>query len=247
MLLWSPPARAQQLARRTPSSVQTPRRTAPVWVPPTAAEWTTNARGLRSDRVNGYIEGSLSEVRALFKHAGWAEAVPATGAQNLRYVGAVARQQGVRLLNALTHNRFNLKAPVAAQTIQTMPVSPQTEDGNPAVVAFEKGNQPFGGRHHFRMFDTGNVSKDGRPIWAIAASRDTRLKVVKDWHRMFIDHAIEPNADHERDVVARDAAATGRIARTEMLQLPADAPRPEEIFSKDGRAFYLVVRPENGK
>ena len=53
-------------------------------------------------------------------------------------------------------------------------------NGKPDVLSFEKGNDPTGGRHHFRVFDTGQVDDQGKKVWAITASLDVNTVVALD-------------------------------------------------------------------
>lgn len=212
------------------------------WRAPAHAQWTASTSGHKSDRVNVYVQGTAEEVRAVFGDAGWHEAAPLTLKNNLKYVGAIARAEVVRGADAATFHRFHLRADEAEDTIQHMPVSTQTLGGRPTAVAFEKDNQPFGGRHHFRVFDTGKVGDDGRPVWGIAASRDRRLVFqLRNWKTLFTNHEIVHNADHERDLVGKTAADTGHVASTTRIQMNPDKPTLRGLYSKDGQALLLVL------
>jgi hypothetical protein len=131
----------------------------------------------------------------------------------------------------------------AERTVQHMPVSTQTLDGRRYVVAFQKDNHPLAGRHHFRVFDTGRVDAQGRPVWAIAASRDVRLTLRLNRPTDPVDHVVQRDADFERNTVEHDALGTGLFEEIDTLQLAPDRPN-SHLYSRDGRAFELGVHAE---
>ncbi len=229
----------------------------PLWVPPTAGQWTVDKHGVRSDPVNIYAHGTLNQLETALGQAGWTKAAENNGANNkaflegaLGYEATLAEQalenEAAKLLhhgagpaNARpTPNRF-------AATVASMPVSQQTLDGTPNLSSWECHNDPLHGRDHLRIFDTGKVDAAGQHIWAIAASRDTGIKL--DAHRPeqgFLNHAVEANTDGERSLVVQNLEATGRLAfsRSFPLAYGSSAAPATGAMPHDGRAYDLVLK-----
>jgi hypothetical protein len=227
------------------SAVQAPSRAN--WAPPLQGEWSVDKKGNKSDPVNLYLHGSLDQVKQALTQAGWTKARPKTVVNNLRFglfaiPGAIERG-AVKLFNKLTgkHVQLNDSDPLYHEVNQE-PVDDLLFDGKTQVVAFEKDANPLGGRHHLRVFDTGRVDEKGQPVWAVAASRDTGLKI--DLHRyktMFLNHVVEPNADHERDVLMRDLRAGGAVQSVQ-TQVASWSPRnPSQLHSEDGKVYDVQL------
>lgn len=213
------------------------------WTPPLRGEWSTNKDGSKSDPVNLYLHGSLEQVTRAFDQAGWTRAHPKGLEESLRF-GAVAlpgflERAVVGLWNKLTgrHDHLTNGDPLYKE-VNSEPVDPLYMDGKQHVVAFQKDNNPFGGRHHLRVFDTGKVDAQGQPVWAVAASRDTHLTFNP--HRiktLFFGHAVEPNADLERDTVLRDLRAGQAVREVRTDTVSFDPVDPTHLHSEDGRVY----------
>ncbi len=261
---WSPKA------RRTPPPVQPPATngaassaavspTKPLWVPPSKGQWTVDAHGVRSDPVNLYVHGDLAQVKDALVKGGWTEAKPNEKANNLAYLEAVPQhelnQLADKLGNAceslwykLTGKKIDLDVKDSKQlqsTIDSMPVSAQSLDGKNSVTGFEMNNNPLAGRDHLRIFDTGKVDGQGKPVWAIAASRDTGIKLDKNRPEQgFLNHAVESNTDGERNTVLKDLQGTGLVADTRKFGVDYGKTAAEATGEKpnDGQVFDLVLK-----
>lgn len=227
---------------------------ADAWKLPSAGEWTLDAHGVRSDPVNLYVHGSLDELKASFEKAGWTQAKEYNKSNNLNYLEDIPVELGFRAVDSVIdaadkvwdwlkgkRDIETLRSPVE-DVIQSMPVSSQTMNGKKQVMAFEKSNDPLRGRHHFRVFDTGTKDEQGKPVWAVAACRDTRIKFDKNRpEQAFLTHAVEANTDWERDALLNDMKNAQQVASCETHQLdygkdpsPATGARPV-----DGNVYEL--------
>ncbi len=205
--------------------------------------------------MNLYVHGSLAEVEADLRQAGWTQAAPDNAVDNARYIGSVIGQGlylGANLLWRGAHALWswvtrtpdqagNLPDPFAKE-IASMPVSTQTYRGQAEVVAFEMNNDPDGGRHHLRIFDTGEVDAQGRHVWAIAATQDTGIKVDPNRPEQgFLNHAVNPNADAERDLVLRSLRSSGDVASVATLTPSGARPQGGTAADADGRVYDVVL------
>lgn len=230
---------------------------AKTWSPPATGQWTDDAHGVRSDPVNLYVHGPLDTVKATLIDAGWVEASANNRENNAKYLAAVpvaavkdaADAAGNVIEGAvkrLTGKQVNLDVVGDERyRVASMAVSPQTLDGRPNVTSFQKNNDPLGGRDHLRIFDTGSVDRQGRPVWAIAASRDTSITFDKRRPEQgFLNHAVEANTDKERDFVfasIRDSVlvASSESVAVEFGQTPAPA---TGALPQDGRVYDVVLK-----
>jgi len=150
--------------------------------------------GKPGDPLNLVVIGNISEIRDVFKQAGWGEAARKTGKSVWDTVRAVADTQG------------------SGQA----PVSDLYLFGHREDLAFEKGLNTFLKRHHLRLWRTAATTPDGREIWLGAATHDTGLDV----HPGVVSHAINPDLDAERAKVGADLRVTGRVAAEELVTRP---------------------------
>lgn len=217
------------------------------WAPPLRGEWSTDPDGSLSDPVNLYLHGSLDQVRQSFEAAGWTEARPKNLENSLRFglfaIPGFLERGAVNLWNKITgrHDQLTNSDPLYHE-VNSEPVDPLEYNGKPEVAAFEKDNNPFGGRHHLRIFDTGKVDDQGQPVWAVAASRDIGLKF--DVHRiktLFLDHVVQPNADMERDVVLRDLRAGNLVKNVQTHTATWPDLGPEHLHSEDGKVYDVQL------
>ncbi|MFL5320111.1 MAG: LssY C-terminal domain-containing protein [Myxococcaceae bacterium] len=223
---------------------------------PTKGQWAQNIKGDKSDPVNVYVHGSLEDVRAAFLKAGWLQPVPKSTKSMLEYGGAAAVEIGARgadhFLDKATKawndvTRRHDKAPhvphPTKDLVDRMPIAHLFMNGKPDVLSFEKGNDPTGGRHHFRVFDTGQVDDQGKKVWAITASLDVNTVVALDRpEQMFINHIIDKNADKERDEVLRSLQQANAVGKFSEHKLPFGDPAPTGLHSEDGRVFDVVLK-----
>ncbi len=259
---WTPKARRTAPATTLrPQAAAAPKPAAPkspLWVPPTTGQWTVDAHGVRSDPVNIYAHGSLEQLKAALSKAGWTEAAQNNKQNNAAFVEAVPVHEAVVAANALLdgvegawdkltgqHVNHDIADPTT-QTIASMPVSRQTLDGQPNLASFEMNNNPLGGRDHLRIFDTGKVDAQGQHVWAIAASRDTGIKLDPNRPEQgFLNHAVEANTDGERNTVVKTLESTSLLRQVRELKLAygTQAAPATGAMPADQQAYDLVLKP----
>jgi hypothetical protein len=150
--------------------------------------------GKPGDPLNLVVVGNISEIREVFKQAGWGEAERKTGKSVWDTVRAVADTQG------------SGRAPVSDLYLF----------GHREDLAFEKTLNTFLKRHHLRLWRTAATTPDGREIWLGAATHDTGLDV----HPGVVSHEIDPDLDAERAKVGADLRVTGRVAAEQLVTRP---------------------------
>ncbi len=230
-----------------------------LWVPPSKGEWTVDAHGVRSDPVNLYVHGDLSQLKKALTQSGWTEAAQNNKQNNLAYLEAVPQHEANKLADKLgnvceslwyklTGKKIDLDVKDSSKlqgTIDSMPVSAQTLDGKGNLTGFEMNNDPLAGRDHLRVFDTGKVDGQRKPVWAIAASRDTGIKLDKNRPEQgFLNHAVESNTDLERNNVLTDLQGTQLVADTRKFGVDYGKTAAEATGEKpsDGQVYDLVLQ-----
>lgn len=195
------------------------------------AQMTTTQDGKPGEPINIYIHGSLDDVRAALTKAGFTEALPNTTENKLKYAGEAVTAEVARAeaaakakvggwldkLMRRADTAFNdpSPAPTGPQAVDNMPISTQFLDGKPQVAAFSSQNDPLAGRHHFRVFDTGEKDAQGKEVYAIQASRDTGIVLDKNRPgQLFMNHAVEKNTDGERDFVVGQLEHAGVVGQS---------------------------------
>jgi len=147
--------------------------------------------GKPGDPLNLVVIGNISEIREVFKQAGWGEAQRKTGKAVWDTVRAVAGDQG----------------------FGRAPVSDLYLFGHREDLAFEKMLNTFLKRHHLRLWRTAATTPDGREIWLGAATHDTGL----DARPGVVSHQIDPDLDAERAKVGADLRVTGLVAAEQLV------------------------------
>ncbi len=176
--------------------------------------------GKAGDPVNLLFLGRPDRVRAALSAAGWCE-IPPTIAQSV--------EDGLlELWHAETLRSF--------PPMQTYRVMDRAQDMNWARVIV-----PLETRHHFRLWRTGVVDKDGRELWWGSGNFDESLRL---WD---LSHRPNPDMDLERDYVAKTLAGSALVARASLVALP-QVPRRgfndnRYVFRDDGRALLVVLVP----
>jgi hypothetical protein len=205
------------------------------------------------------VHGSLDDLKSAMVKSGWTVAATNTPAHNVKYLGAVVlsgalaslratRSVGNKIATFVGHERVEHPKVTGrvARVVQSMPLSTETLDSQPQVLSFEKNNNPLGGRHHFRVFDTGQVDAAGKPVWAVAATHDIGITFDrKNPKGFFLNHKVAPNADGERDLVLRGLRSSGAVASTGALELEDRPPAGEGTpYARpfDGRTYDVVLR-----
>jgi hypothetical protein len=176
----------RQLPRGVPGAVARMLQSAP--------QRATGKDGKPGDPLNLVVIGNISEIREVFKQAGWGEAERKTGKAVWDTVRAVAGEQG----------------------FGRAPVSDLYLFGHREDLAFEKTLNTFLKRHHLRLWRTAATTPGGREIWLGAATHDTGLDV----HPGVVSHEIDPDLDAERTKVGADLRVTGRVAAEQLVTRP---------------------------
>ncbi len=144
--------------------------------------------GIPGDPINVTVVGSEDELQRLMLRAGW---VPAD---------ATTLRSALRIATASIIRRPYASAPVSGLFVW----------GRRQDLAFERpaGSDPRR-RHHVRFWRSAALDADGRPLWAGAATFDTRAGVSHLTGQ--VTHHIERDVDRERDKLVADLLDTGAI------------------------------------
>jgi hypothetical protein len=145
--------------------------------------------GIPGDPINLAFIGSEESLQRALLAGGWVPADPITFASSLRIAA-----------DSVTHRPYD-----------TAPVSNLYYWGHKQDLVFE---QMIGGdprrRHHVRFWKSADLDSAGRPLWAGAATLDTRAGVS---HRTGqITHHIDPAIDQERDRLLAQLGAAAQVS-----------------------------------
>jgi hypothetical protein len=146
------------------------------------------------DPLNLVVIGTISQIQAAFKQAGWSEAAKLGARTAAGTVRAMASDEGYG------------QAPVSQLYLY----------GHAEDLAFEKMLNTFLKRHHLRLWRTGTTTADGREVWLGASTHDIGLDV----HFEVVSHAIDPDLDAERSKVGSDLMAGGLVAAECLVARP---------------------------
>ncbi|MDF2461222.1 MAG: hypothetical protein K0S68_625 [Candidatus Saccharibacteria bacterium] len=141
--------------------------------------FTNNPVGERAQPISFIYVGTEAEVSQAFYSAGWLGADPATPSNLLRAY----------------------RAAKADAPYPTAPFSPAFIGTNKHDLAFQMAtsNNTIHERHHTRLWDSGAVTNDGRPIWVGTASYDDDIATLG--RTRIPVHSIDPNIDEERQFI----------------------------------------------
>jgi hypothetical protein len=153
--------------------------------------FTQTARGAQGDMVNMVVVASEDTLKATFAQAGWLNADP------IKFT-TVARMA---------------QAGLFAGHYPTAPMSALYLYGRIQDLAYQKNTVGISARDHLRVWRTPVQDAQGRPYWAVAATKDVAVKFA---HGM-PTHRISPAIDEERRLVMDDFKATGRVVREDMV------------------------------
>jgi hypothetical protein len=180
--------------------------------------------------VSLYVTGTQEELQAALEAQGWSKAHELSLASGVLTV--------LSMLDRITSFRhifdFNFKG---------SPVSDMYLHGNRSVAAFNKNNQHNLARDHLRVFATSEKSPDGRPVWAIAASRDDGMHLQPRKFDGF--HSIDKAIDRERDLVMADMLASGNVADWRIVagaQSAADAAHFVKSYVTDNKVYLVDLK-----
>lgn len=226
----------------------------PRWDPPAQGEFATNSNGKPLDPVNFYFHGSEDELRAALKTAGWTEGSPTSSDKRSKVAWGVVGMahaafepfDKIGLRNPLQQDAD--KFPLSNLYYQAEPDGPR----KPQIAGFSRDTTAaYETRHHLRIFDTGKVDTEGRPVLAISASYDDGFtRPVYDVRNIWDGkHTKEYNTDRERDFVLKTLRDSGFKGSVASLLLPF-TPAPDSSRSEDGRVYEIsagggpsIVRP----
>jgi undecaprenyl-diphosphatase len=178
--------------------------------------------GTRQEPVSLVFVGTSAQLDEAFERAGWQVA-------DRPSVGGVIQ---------------TAIAAVENKPYPTAPMTPSFIGGRANDVGFEKPQGPPTARrrHHARFWRT-QVLLDGRQVWVGTASFDAGIEIGRALP--FPTHRIDPAVDKERDLVARELTATGRVREIGMWQLThaeAGTNAQGDQFFTDGAALLLEAR-----
>ena len=184
--------------------------------------------------MNLVVTGTRQEVLEALQAGGWTEAAELNAISGLKTAAT--------FLNRVTH--FHK---VFDWNFEASPVSDMYRNGKLSDMAFNKNNSHNQGRDHLRVFDTGRKDSLGRPIWEVAATRDTGLHIDLASRRG--GHATDHHVDPERDMVMADLLSGGQVqdwhvARGEMSEPERTALGKE--YTTDGKVYLVDLKPRPG-
>ncbi len=143
------------------------------------------------DPLNFVLVGNRDDVLAALTAAAWRPADSKTVGADLRLI-----ERGL-----------------LARSYPTAPVSDLYLFGRPQDLAFEQADvRSVRRRHHVRFWLAPDPGGKERPVWLGAATFDRSLGLSRRTGQ--ITHHIDPNIDAERDKLAADLEAAGRLVST---------------------------------
>jgi hypothetical protein len=179
--------------------------------------------GNQGDMVNFSLIGTLEQVQAAFKAAGWV-------AVDASIQDAVLH--GV--LSTLGHEAYT------AMPMSTLYLFGRAQDlsfarGDPLKVAAE--------RHHLRVWKT-QTEVNGAPLWVGSATHDIGFE--RDQRNGDVTHKIDPKVDDERDFLLKSFDAAGMFSSAAYVT-PEGAVKTAKTatggkFQSDGRMLVMALR-----
>jgi hypothetical protein len=156
---------------------------------------TRTYEGIPGDPLNVEIVGSLDDVVAAMRAAGWTPA------------DRIGMRSGLRDVTSILFDRPYPSAPVSTHFL----------NGRPQDLAFQRavGRSPRR-RHHVRLWAVGDPS--GATLWVGAATFDRTMGISRFTGELM--HHIDPNVDAERETLVADLGRTGRLAGNEYREGP---------------------------
>lgn len=184
--------------------------------------FTHTKAGATGEPVNLMIAGSEAQVCGILSSAGWKEADPITLASAAKMVG-----------------KF-----ITGGSYPSAPMSDLTLYGRTQDHAFEHELGSVRERDHLRMWRTPLTDLAGDHFWAIAATRDANVKFNNVG--LSVTHAIAPDVDSERSLVAQIYLSSGIVGQQYTLQsLPPNYHGEnggDDTYYTDGRVVVLELR-----
>ncbi|HEY9856187.1 MAG TPA: LssY C-terminal domain-containing protein [Stenomitos sp.] len=194
----------------------------------------TNEAGQPHEPVNLVLTGTKAEIVNALERTGWSQADNVDTLSGLK--------TAYTMLNKITpvHKVFDYD-------YESSPVSDMFLDGKRYAMAFNKNNQHNMARDHLRVFDTGKTDAQGRPVWEVAATRDTGIHI--DFKDRKGNHETDHHVDPERDMVMADLLASGEVGDWHIAKgerSPEDDRSLSTNYQTDGKVYLvdLTARPE---
>jgi len=178
--------------------------------------------------VNFIIIGSLEQMQAALKAAGWV---------------VVDRSQKDALLRGVL-GTFSKEAYV------TLPMSELRLFGRAQDFGYAQADpvRVVASRHHFRLWKAA-FDLEGQTVWVGAGTHD--IGFDRDQRNNGITHKIDPATDGERDYIRDNLTQTGLVVKTDYIA-PIDPVKiaktaTGEEFTSDGRILliYLAASRDN--
>ena len=154
---------------------------------------TITHSGKVGDPINVQIEATDGQIGAAFATAGW------------------YRADETDLVTAV---RISADS-VMGREYSTAPVSDLFLYGRKEDLAFERPADNVRHRDHIRLWNTGQMTGDGRPRWIGSGTKDVKVELKKSNH--LPTHGIAPDVDAERDMVVSELAQTGFVVGDEKV------------------------------
>jgi hypothetical protein len=148
---------------------------------------TISHTGTAGDPINMQIEATDGQIGAAFATAGW------------------YRADETDLVTAV---RISADS-VMGREYSTAPVSDLFLYGRKEDLAYERPGDNVRHRDHIRLWNTGQLTSDGRPRWVGSGTKDVKVELKKS--NYMPTHGIAPNVDAERDMVVSELAQTGFV------------------------------------
>ena len=147
---------------------------------------TRTAEGIPGDPLNVELVGSLSDVLAAMRAAGWYSA------------DAIGMRSGLRDVASILFDRPYPSAPVSTHFLY----------GRRQDIAFQRavGRSPRR-RHHVRLWAIGDPGR--ATLWVGAATFDRTMGISRFTGELM--HHIDPDVDKERETLVADLSRAGRL------------------------------------
>ena len=188
---------------------------APPRLPDFSPRATDQSGLVLGDQVNVILLGTEEEVRQAFRAAGWTD-------------------EGVRSLSNIVRGSA---AVVFKGQDQRVPFSPEFYEGRVQDLGFQRVGLDARERHHIRLW---RLDADST-VWVGAANEDVGFKVAP--FRLSATHRMDPDIDHERDILTRDLEAGGCATLLGMVAPKGAVTKgrntSRQAFTSDGRAAVL--------
>ncbi len=172
------------------------------------------------ETMNIILVGKKSELRQLYKLAGWYEALPVSFWNLLR-----------AQLTLMFNGQF-LRGPV----------TPLYVGINQQDLAFQKPTElnKFRQRHHMRLWKTRFKANTGQPIWIGQASYDIGIKQTGSLVKVPV-HEVDADLNAEREVLRGDLLAAGGVdyGYIKLQDAHSGVNAFGDDFEADGRACVI--------